>query len=122
MSTMKAWAPRTVPPQLHLPLAVLTTPGSEVNKERHRNLLESRLEALVAKAGPAEREIALERLPDLQMAEPESWPTLILMSDLMQGALNQIDWPKEGMGMPLPAEQIREWVRDATLADVLNHL
>lgn len=122
MTNSKPWAPRTVPPELQAPLAVLAPKSVAMTPDLHRMLLADKLTSLVGKAEPWEKDEAAELLPDLQTAPTKDWPSLILLSDPMQAALSKIDWIKETKG-PAPLQAtVKEALDEESLASLLASL
>lgn len=111
-------------------LAVPGYSGQPMTPELHRMLMQDKLEQLVAEAGEDEARAALEMSAEVAPAmwaiaenEPVSnWPIAILNSDPMTEQMHKINWSRETRGNPLPAAEIKEALREQTLASLLEML
>ena len=109
-STSKVWAPKT--PMTDAQRGALSVPVDSrqpMTPELLRNLLEQKLDRLIAANPQAAREtleMSNEQAPELwEIAEqnnPSDWATLLVRSDGMQRLLDLIDWQTEAKPGPKP--------------------
>ena len=128
-NSSRYWAPRSAPSELMPLLAVEMPVQQQMTQALHRELMREKLMRLFAKEkaqAPRLLEMSQEELPELQLikeTEPASnWPTAVLMSEVMTNRLSQIDWKLESRGQPVPQAEIREALRQQTLASLLEAL
>ena len=89
-----------------------------------------KVQALRAEISPEEAlqnmEMSEEHLPELSMIahnQPSrAWPELLMMSDLMDAALNLIQWEQEGPLTPQQQEDLTEAMEDQSLASLIESL
>lgn len=126
----RCWAPRTVD-RLWMPLLAVPVRGNPpMDQELHRSLMLQKVEVLVEEAGlegaRAALEMSAEHAPEMwAIASNELerfWPIAILNSDRMAQRLRMIDWSKEGRGRPVPQAEIKEALREQSLASMLETL
>lgn len=125
----RVWAPRTVPQNKQMLLAVA---GSwPMTAGQHRLLMEDKILALFQQAGPEEARSAMEMseesFPELatiaQHSNREHWPDALMMSDTMGMALGMIDWDKEGpVRTEVQLREIREQLQEQTLRSLIESL
>ncbi len=131
------WAPRSVPSNLTMILAIDRGPGGPDRRAiplewEYRLEMADKVAKLFAAAGDDARnalEMSAEHMPELwaiRQGEPEaSWPAALMLSDAMVRLLGHIDWQQEASGdlpNPASAQEIRDELEEQSLWHLVEHL
>ncbi|MBC7452954.1 MAG: hypothetical protein H7335_04470 [Massilia sp.] len=122
------WMPRTAPEDKQLLLAVKG--AWPMTASLHRQRMLEKVQALFAQISSQEalQNMAMseEHFPELSMIahnQPSrAWPELLMMSDLMDAALNLIKWQQEGALTPQQQKDLTEAMEDQSLASLIESL
>lgn len=128
-NTVKHWAPKSVVQSLSAALAVRFSDQREMTPSLHRQLMTDKVDKLFREAGEARAQQAMEmspeHLPELyaisRQAMPQELPQLLMASDTMMAALNQINWAEEASS-PMNSLQAGNLLQGQTLESLLEAL